>query len=336
MKILIHLFLFSVFLLLSSLSSAQDIHWTQFNANPIYQNPGNTGQFNGDIRFVGNYKDQWRSVTVPFTTLALSVDTKFQKNKNLGVGLSVFHDVVGDGNFRTIELQGNVSYLIKLTADSMHSIRPGVNVGFNHRQLNFDQFFFDNQYDGIGYNPALANGEVLQTDRKTNLNVGVGIIYEYFDNKRLNFTGGISLFNINRPNQGFYNDVIKRDIRMDIFGKGIYKLNYDWDLVPGIKYSMQGKYRELMVGSSVKYTLIDRLGEYRAVYAGLWYRNRDAISLSVGVDYQNWNVGVSYDINFSKLVPASRIRGGLEVSVRYIMHHFKPKKITHRVCPDYI
>ena len=123
---------------------------------------------------------------------------------------------------------------------------------------------------------------------------------------------------------------------MNIFGRGIYKLNYDFDLVPGINLSFQGKYREIVVGSSVKYTLVNRLGEYRAVYAGLWWRNRDAAYVSVGMDYQSWFVGLSYDLNFSKLVPASRTRGGIEIAVRYILNRFKPKKVVHRICPDYI
>ncbi len=317
-------------------SYAQDIHWSQFNDNPIFQNPGNAGQFNGDVRFIGNYRDQWRSVTVPFSTISASVDSKSYNHRNLGYGLLMFHDIVGDGNFRTVEMQANVSYLLKLSSDSMHTVRPGLNLGMNHRQVNFNNFYFDNQYNGIMYDPSLSTGEVLVSDRQTNLSVGVGMIYQYYENDRLNFTGGVGLYNINRPNQGFYNDVIERDRRFNFFAKGIYELNYDWDLVPGINLNIQGSYREINVGSSVKYTLVNRLGEYRAVYGGLWYRNKDAIYLTGGFDYQNWFVGVSYDVNFSKLVPASRTRGGLEIAIRYIINRFKPKKITHRICPDYI
>jgi type IX secretion system PorP/SprF family membrane protein len=326
-----------LFLLLLSVSAlGQDIHWSQFNDNPIFQNPGNTGQFNGDIRFIGNYRDQWRSVTVPFSTISVTVDSKVGAKKNLGVGLMMFHDVVGDGQFRTMEVQGNVSYLLKLSADSTHSFRPGINFGLNHRQFNADQFYFDSQFDGVQFNPSLPTNETFVSQRKSNLSFGVGGIYQYYKNERLNFTGGFSFFNLNKPNQGFFGSVIERDIRMNLFAKGIYKLNYDWDLVPGIQFNMQGSYREMLVGSSIKYTLINRLGEYRALYAGAFYRNRDAAYVSAGMDYQNWFVGVSYDINFSKLVPASRLRGGLELSVRYILHRFKPKKIVHRICPDYI
>lgn len=317
-------------------SHAQDIHWSQFNDNPIYQNPANTGQFNGDIRFIGNYRDQWRSVTVPFQTINVTVDSKPYERRDIGYGIMVFHDVVGDGNFRTIEVQGNLSKLYKLTADSMHTMRLGFNFGINHRQLNFDKFYFDNQYNGVQFFPSLPTGESLASDRKTNISFGTGAIYQYHVNERMNFTGGLGFFNINRPNQGFYGQAIRRDLRVNLFGKGIYELNYDWDLVPGIQISFQGKYREIMVGSSVKYTLVDRLGEYRAVYGGLFYRNRDAAFISLGMDFQAWFVGVSYDVNFSKLVPASRTRGGLEIAVRYIMNRFKPKKIVHRICPDYI
>lgn len=321
---------------LVSVAFGQDVHWSQFNANPIYQNPGNSGQFNGDVRFIGNYRDQWRSVTVPFSTISVSVDSKLDKNKNFGFGGLLFHDVVGDGQYRTIEFQANASYLLKLTADSTHTIRPGINVGMNYRQLNSNQFYFDNQYNGIMFDPTLPTNESLQTVRSTNFSVGTGFIYQYYMNERFNFTGGMSLFNINRPNQGFYGTDIPRDRRFYFFGNGIYKINYDWDLVPGVQVAIQGKYREIILGSSVKYTLVDKLGEYRALYGGLWYRNADAMYLSAGMDYQDWFFGISYDVNFSKLVPASNLRGGLELAVRYILHRFKPKKIQHRICPDYI
>ena len=333
LKTILHLI---IFFALSTTAFSQDIHWSQFSDNPIFQNPGNTGHFKGDIRFVGNFRDQWRAVTRPYSTISISADGNTPRIKNLGYGLMFFHDVTGDGSLRTIEVQGNVSYHIKLTSDSTHSIRPGINIGMNHRQLDFSQYYFDNQYDGISYNPALSTNESLLTDRKTNFSVGAGTIYQFYKDERFNFTFGVGAYNLNRPNQGFYNEVIKRDIRANIFGKAIYKLNYDWDLVPAFNFSIQGKYREFVAGSSVKYTLINKLGQYRALYAGLWYRNKDAGFISVGMDYQSWFVGLSYDVNFSKLTPASRARGGFEIAVRYIMHRFKPKKITHRICPDYI
>jgi len=325
-----------IFLLFSSICSGQDIHWSQFNDNPLFQNPGNAGNFNGDYRFVGNYRNQWKSVTIPFSTLSFSADGRLYNRPEIGYGIVFFHDVSGDGKLRTIEFQGNGSYLFKLTPDSLHTLRAGINIGMNHRQVNWDQLYFDNQFNGVIFDPTLPSGELFQTDRRTNFSIGTGAVYEYFINKREKFTLGMGFYNLNRPDQGFYNEKVFRDIRFNLHGRGLYKLDIDWDLVPGVNLSLQGKYRELILGSSVKYTLIDRLGTYRAVYGGIWYRNRDAAILTVGMDYQSWFAGISYDINFSKLVPASNARGGIEFAVRYILNHFKPSKALHRVCPDYI
>jgi type IX secretion system PorP/SprF family membrane protein len=324
-----------IFIYFSPLVKGQDIHWSQFNDNQLFQNPGQAGHFKGDYRFIGNFRSQWKAVTVPFSTLSLSADSKLPSMPKLGYGILFFHDVVGDGKFRTIEVQANVNYLIKLSKDSMHTIRPGINLGMNHRQINWDKLYFDNQFNGVYYDPSLPTGELYQNDKKTNFSLGLGSVYE-FQKKRINLLAGIGVFNLNQPNHGFYNSKIKRDIRTNAFVKFSYPIGFDWDLIPSVQFSVQGKYRELIFGSSVKYTLVNKLGDYKALYAGFWFRNKDATYLSIGMDYQNWFVGVSYDINVSKLVPASNARGAFEVAVRYILFRFKPKKVYHRVCPDYI
>ncbi len=311
----------------------QDIHWSQFNDNQLFQNPGNAGHFDGDYRFIGNFRDQWRSVTIPYNTFSMSADARFKK---WGVGILMFHDQAGDGTFRTIETQGNISRSIKLTSDSSHVIRPGINFGMNHRQLNWDKLYFDSQYNGYILDQSLPTNENYQSDRKTNLSVGAGLIYEWQKSNRTKITAGFGAYNLNQPNQGFYNTEIKRDVRYNSFVKATFMLNEKWDIIPSIQYSQQGVYREFILGSSSRYYLNTLKGAHRALSAGLWYRTKDAGYLSFGYEHRDLFVGVSYDVNFSKLVPASNYRGGIEIAVRYIIRKFKPKNIIHRVCPDYI
>lgn len=315
---------------------AQDIHWSQFNDNPIFQNPANSGRFSGTYRFYANYRDQWRSVTVPFQTLSISADTKFEKVKNLSLGILFFHDAAGDGRFRTIELQVSPSYNLKLTSDSLHNLRFGVQFGMNHRQMIFNNYYWDNQFDGVQYNPSLASNENYQTQKKTNVSVGVGAVYEWAVSKRKRIAAGIGLFNINAPNQGFLGTVIKRDRRLNFFAQGQFRLNEEWDILPTVQLNFQGTYNEIIFGSNVRYILKERLDQYMALYFGGFFRNKDSGYISAGLDYKDWFAGISYDLNFSKLVPASRVRGGIELSLRYIVNRVKPKNIFHRVCPDYI
>ena len=326
-------FLLLGFIGLCKFSLSQDIHWSQFNDNQLFQNPAHAGHFNGDYRFISNYRNQWKSVTVPFSTLSASID---MRKKNLGIGVLFFHDQAGDGKFKTIEAQVNLSYQLNLVKDSAHVLRFGLNGGLNHRQLNWDKLYFDNQFNGYVFDPTLPTNENYQADSKSNLSIGLGIMHEWKKTDRFKITSGIGAYNLNQPNQGFYNSIVKRDIRFTSFVKGTFQLNPKWDVVPSIQYSQQGIYRELVFGSSLKYYLLDTPKKYQSLYLGGWNRGVDASFLSLGMDYNDLFVGISYDINYSKLVPASRLRGGFELAARYIIRTFKPKKILHRVCPDFI
>ena len=64
---------------------------------------------------------------------------------------------------------------------------------------------------------------------------------------------------------------------------------------------------------------------------------QDAGIVKIGLDYQNVNIGMSYDINFSRLYVASQGRGGLELSLIYIFN--KPRKYElpiHQHCPVFM
>jgi type IX secretion system PorP/SprF family membrane protein len=335
MKNLKIFFLLATFFLCGILR-AQDIHWSQFVDNPIYQSPGQAGNFSGDYRFIANYRDQWRSVTVPFQTLSVSFDSRIKWKREIGYGLLVFHDMVGDGKLKTLEIQANGNLPLYLKGDSTLVFRPGINIGMNQRRLNPNPLTFDNQFNGVVFDPSLPTNESFQTDSKTNLSTGLGTVLDWKIDPKSKLNTGIGFYNLNRPNQGFFGQKITRDIRGNIFARYERYLRKDILLLPAINISLQGKYREIVLGSSVKYLLSNQKIVYRAVQGGVWYRFKDAAYFSAGMDYQNWFFGVSYDLNFSKLTQASGARGGIEFAVRYIHRSLKPKKIYHRICPDYI
>lgn len=314
---------------------SQDIHWSQYDHNPVLLNPGNVGSFNGDYRFHLNYRSQWKSVTVPYSTFSVSVEAK-NLYKNFSVGTYIMHDVAGDGKMRTVDVLPSVAYTLKLTEDSIHLLRPGVQFGINSRSLNPGAFTYDNQWNGQKFDKNIPINETFQKKSRTHFTIGVGVTYEYRKSKRKKFIAGIGLFNLTRPNQSFFGAKIHRDLRFNLFAKSEYKVGFDWDILPSIRLSLQGKYKEFTLGSQVRYILQDRLGVYRALLAGLYVRTGDAFYISAGMEYQNWWLGFSYDINTSTLTPASRYRGGFELSLRYIFAKFKPKIVKHRACPDYI
>lgn len=327
--------LLSFLLLMCEGAFAQDVHWTQFNDNPVFLNPANSGNFKGSGRFVANYRDQWRSVTKPFQTFSCSYDTRL-KNRDFGLGVLLFNDQAGDGKFKTIELEVNPSYKIPLNQDSTHVLYTGLQLAFNHRQFNFSKFYFDEQFNGQVYDPSLPITEALITQKKNSFSIGAGAVYQYRKIKKTVIHVGLSAFNINQPNQGFYGTTVHRDLRLNLYTKVVRKVSDKLDVIPSFMFQKQGTYRELVLGGIAKYTLKNEEKDYKALYGGFYFRTKDAIFFNLGMDYQKWYVGISYDLNVSSLKPASAGRGGLEFSMRYIFQRFKPKQIQHRICPEFI
>lgn len=297
------------------------------------------GQFDAEYRFVANQRVQWRSISDnPYSTFAFSADmNKVRSIDALNAGFSFMHDIAGDGKFRTLDINGIGGYTFPLTADSAHTLTAGLGLGFVIKSINYSGLRFDAQYDGTAYNSSLATNENFVNEGRTYLNLSTGLGYKYVMAERTWATAGLAFFNLTKPKQTFFSDDdIRRDRRMLMILEGSYPVNYEIDVMPTFSFMFQGKYKELIFGSRVKYTLVNARDVYRAVYAGLYYRNQDAGYLFVGMDYDSWHAGLSYDLNLSNLNPASLRRGGWEVALIYKLRYYKYEPVTHKICPDYM
>ncbi len=297
-----------------------------------------TGQFNGDYRFNGNHRSQWRSVTTPFSTFSISADARnILRKENFSGGIQINQDAAGDGRLKTFQLNLSGAYLIKFGTDSMQNLSLGIQSGITNKSISFDPFKFDAQYNGYQYDASLSNQEnFARTSRLyTNLNAGAGY-FNKIDNRKI-VSGGIGFFNLLKPKQSFYNDdAIRLDIRSVLHANAKWKVAEKWDALPSFIFSTQGKYKEFNFGGAARYILVDFMGMYRAVWLGAYYRNKDAVFFNIGVNYDAWKIGLNYDINTSSLKPASSGRGGFEIAIQYIINLTPPKRIMHRVCPDYL
>ncbi len=306
--------------------------------SPLNLNPAMTGQFEGDYRFDGNHRNQWSSVTVPFTTYALSADARniFGK-KNYSGGVQINQDRAGDSQFNTFQFNVSGAYQLNLQGDSLNNLSFGVQLGVSNRSLTYDPLQFDAQYNGFQYDGTLASQESFARAGRTYLNTNVGVGYFKKIDQRKVVTGGIGFFNLLKPKQSFFNDDnIKQDIRLAIHANAEWKVADKWDVLPSMIFSSQGKYKEFNFGANARYVITDFMGMYRAAWLGVFYRNKDATFITLGVNYDAWKVGLNYDINLSTLRPASNGRGSFEIAVQYIIKLNKPKRVMHRICPDYL
>lgn len=317
---------------------SQDIHFSQFLNSPMNLNPAQAGAFDGHYRFVGNFRRQWRSVTVPYQTYGFSADAAHIAGlKNTGAGFSMYNDQAGDSRFSTTQINLAGAYFLKLNKDSSQFLSFGLQSGITQKRIDYSSLNYDNQYDGSSYNPDLLSGEAFSNSGRLYMNMNAGISWMYRIDQRNNFSAGTSLFNINRPSQSFFGDRnIRLDRRLNFHAAAQRKIGKQTDILPAILWMGQGTYREFIIGSSVKYILNDHPYNYRAIYGGLWTRAGDAGYVTIGMDYNSLHATISYDLNYSRLRPASNLRGGFEFSVIYIIRDLLPKRMSYKICPDYI
>jgi type IX secretion system PorP/SprF family membrane protein len=319
-------------------STAQDIHFSQFYCSYLNLNPANTGNFDGDYRFNGNFKNQWSSIAEPYRTFSFSGEAKslIKKDESIALGLLFYSDKAGVGGLQSNQIALSISKNLVIDKDSAISARIGLQAGLLNRSINFDAFSFDNQYSGSNYDPNRNNGEDFEKSSINSFIIHSGIQFNYKIDKRKAVNFGMAGFNLNAPKQSFDGAKVKLDRRYSFNLGADYYLSEKIDILPSILYSKQGENRELLWGSNFRYRLNQSDFFKRNLYAGLFYRNKDALIINAGLDYNQWLVGLSYDINLSNLDLATNNRGGLELSITYIIKEFKPQIRIFKICPKYM
>ncbi len=327
-------------ILLFFCSYSQDIHFSQFNASPLNLNPALAGDFDGQHRIVANHRNQWRSITVnPYKTYALSYDARIYKIPLhfafAGIGLQINNDKAGDGDFGTTQIKLTPALHKILSKDSTIILSFGFNVVYNQNSINYNAFYFGNQFDGDRFDENLPNDEIFSDYSFSYFDFAVGTKIFYMANN-IPVNIGIALTHLNKPQQSFYNnEVVELNRKFNIHANSLLPLNDEFYIIPSIAYFRQGRFQELNIGGLFQKPLKDY--NFRNIYFGGWVRAKDAGILKLGLDYQNVNIGISYDINFSKLRAASNGKGGVELSVIYIFNNSKPYEIPyHKQCPVFM
>ena len=316
---------------------AQDIHFSQFSFSPANLNPAYTALFDGDVRFVANYRNQWFTVPVNYNTVSLSADMNLYTLKNhdkVGGGLTFYYDRAGDSKFTSLQALLAMSYVLNFGKDDKHSISAGFNVGIGNRSFQYQNLYFDNQYNGDRYDGRLGTGEDFPKTSFTYPDVNVGLAYKIRLSERKNFTIGFAVHHLNQPQQSFFNDKqVRLNMRFVAHASLRWKVAKKWDLVPELIFQQQDTKHEVAFGLHTKAYLFKQKESQVCLNFGAYYRNNDAAYLLLGMDYNAWQVNLSYDINTSKFQRATNTYGAIEVSVIYILAKVKKVNSFGKSCP---
>ena len=311
-----------------SLVQAQDIHWSQIHQLQAFQNPATIGQYEEEIKFTLAARDQWRSVTKPYQTYLATFDTKIRKINWLSLGSIFFTDVTGDGSFKTNQL--DLLAKVENKINSKFSLSIGVDFGLTNKNINLNNFKFDNQYDGFKYNNTLPTNESFSNTSFNHLTIGAGLSINFKINKYQEINAGLTFNNLNKPKESFYQLEIIRPIRNTFFISYNY-LFQKHSLNSFLSFEKQNSYNKLLIGI-IDNQKLNNLKIHQLHY-GLMLRYLDAFILNLGLSYLSTRFSLSYDINTSKLKTASNGRGSIEINIQYLL---KKKPLTFKTKPSCI
>jgi type IX secretion system PorP/SprF family membrane protein len=311
---------------------AQDVHFSQYHMSPLTLNPALAGAVYEKQGLI-NYKDQWGSITSPYKTLAASYDMRLDMKKiKKGFwagGINFFSDKAGDSQMGT--LQANLTAAYHVLLNKYNTLGAGMQGGVVQRSINYSALQSGNQYNGNSYNPVLPIGEPFYKPSFTYADIGAGILWAYnntaevkvTDNNDFRANAGFSIYHITQPNYSFYSSNEKLQLKYVLHGNVLIGVpNTNVAFVPGFMYYVQGPLKELFTGSLIRYKL-KQDSKYTGVHKGaafslgVFLRTKDAIIASMLLELSNYAIGMSYDVNTSRLIAATNSRGSFEITLRF-------------------
>jgi type IX secretion system PorP/SprF family membrane protein len=284
---MIRKFFLVAFVFLSSVAFAQQLpQYSQYMFNKIAYNPGYAGAGNG-ICVGGLIRQQWvgfketddegnSSIVAP-ETYVVSINAPVRALRG-GLGATIIQDKIAFQNNITL----NLMYAYQTTLGA-GDLGIGVQLSLLNKTIDFTK-----------YNPPTTTDDPLLNEAEQSdmiFDAGIGIYYRVPDNYYL----GLSVLQLLESETA--PDATSTKLKRQINLIGGYEFSLpntpEIDVLPSLMIKTDG--------SSVQYDLTALLRFKNQFWGGVSYRYQDAIAIILGMEYKNFNIGYSYDINTSAI-----------------------------------
>lgn len=323
------------FLLFVQKAFAQDPHFSQYFSSPLSLNPAFTGYYDGEHRLATNFRNQWVGAGDPFTTATVSFDTRVMREKLqkslLGLGVMVMTDRTASGSYNSNYLAFSTAYHQSLDEEGFQHLALGFQGSTGTRALDMNKISFNDQFASRGFDLTLPNNENFVTRRANYTDFNFGLMYNYLRDRN-RFYIGTSFYHVNQPKMSFMgNDPYTLPSRMTVHGGGSFLVGMQGELFLTAQYMVQGTSKNQVLGVAYGYSPTE-FNDENVIYFGAFYRHKDAIYPYIGYLFNDFQFGLSYDINTSNIQVSSKRNKSLELSIIY---HFFDPNTERRVMPWY-
>lgn len=306
---------------------AQDAHFSQFYANPLYLNPAFAGASRCP-RVNLNYRNQYPIMGV-YQTYSASYD-QYVEGMRGGIGGIIMQDEAGDGTLSTTEASMIYSYHLQMSRK--FTLLAGFQGTYRQTSLDWQSLTFPDQIDPF-------RGFVRETAEVApdNNNVGVFDVSAGLIGYTERFYIGFAAHHLTQPDVSFFVEdrlptkfTAHTGLTIPLGSQRLHGENRSY-LIPNIVYQVQGPFDQLTMSTSFTRSSIS---------GGLGFRsssvNPDAVVVLLGYSPTDGplSVGYSYDITISSV--ANSLGGAHEISLSYQFPCRKRKRKTEAItCPQF-
>lgn len=336
------LILFLIILSFGLTTHAQDYKFSQFYNSPLNLNPAFTGKINSLYRFVANYRVQYLPLQSPspYNTLSASADFGLLRDKLKGdiFGVGVVFTNDRQTAIRSNTVMASIAYHKSLGKNKNHYLSAGVQIGLLQRSVDLGNLAFASQFTGTGFDLSLNNQENFASNKYFKPNINLGLFWSSNFNKMLGAYAGVSVFNIIKPKDTFFNSDNERAMRFNAHAGLFIDIKRFVLISPNGMFMYQAKATQWIAGSSFSFNLSGKKEPYKtAVSAGIWYDGNGAVIATTGVSFLGLQIGLSYDATMKRdLSKAVKTFGAFEASIIYTGKPLDKKKAySPLLCPKF-
>jgi type IX secretion system PorP/SprF family membrane protein len=303
---------------------AQDPHYSQFFASPLTLNPANTGNFNGSLRVATNIRNQLSEFQNAYSTKTISLDAPiFQKHlptdDKLSVGLLLLTDQSGNKLLNDNNVALSLSYTKALDENANHFIAAGFQANYSMYRFDPSKANFEDQLTAGGFSLSSAELILGNAYSKNTADVNAGILYTASTSNNNLFYVGASYYHFAKPAVGFTTPAYFTAARANLHGGTYINLSYSATLHASFQYQHQGDNNELLLGGALSY-YIGKDNGYE-IYAGLWSRIKESLIPYVGIEWNHFRAGFSFDVGAANQLAVTKSYQSSEFSLLYIFNN---------------
>ncbi len=313
---------------------AQELRFVQSFASPLLVNPAMTGDIPGRFRVSLIHRNQWSpALGAPIVSYSFGGDARFQikgKSDYFALGILFFSDRFASYQTHINHMSVSTAYNKQINRNS--SLQAGMHLGVSQRGVNYENFTFEDQFDGIKkYNQPSA--EILPPNSLAHPELAFGLQFKTRYNKGRSFYIGTSGYHLIKSQVSYFSKIEDNNVpfskenylyrRFHVYAGLVVeqdKMRYN----PSIKLASQGPLKDISLGGTIRRQFYD--ARLSAFYLGAWVIGGNngsqfglkSIAAMVGTELNGLIIGLSYDQLLHDYFKGVGGMVGFELSMTYI------------------